>query len=131
MNFIIPLFVLIIISSLEQSETTFTIGFIGYFICLCSASCSQSSVKEGALKVFSIVFSVYVVSAYIFSLSFAQGQFFLVFDPTHYIVSFTSVNFWDWDRFWELLESCYKNFGDNNGLYVGCMEQLAEHRQIK
>lgn len=124
MYFIIPLFVLIFISLFEQSVTTFIIGFIGYFICLCSASYSQSSVKKGAQKVLSIVFPVYVVSAYIFSLSFAQGQFFLVFDPTHYIVSFTNINFWDWDRFWEILEACYINFGDNNGLYVGCMELM-------
>ncbi len=68
-------------------------------------------------KVFSIVFSVYVVSSLISSYSFLNEQFFYVVDPVEYIETYSNINSWSWNNSFTTLTDTYLFFADNNGLY--------------
>lgn len=68
-------------------------------------------------KVFGAVFSIYVISAFIASLSFQNGLHFYVVDPVEYIETYSSCQSWSWDNTLSILSQTYLDFADNNGLF--------------
>lgn len=68
-------------------------------------------------KFWLIISTSYILLAYIFSFSFENGNFFLVFDPSHYLLDYQSArNFHLQGIITELYEN-YINLSDNNVLY--------------
>ncbi len=68
-------------------------------------------------KLFGIIFTVYIISAFIASRSFLNGQFFYVVDPVEYIETYSNINTWSWNSSLSTLTNTYLFFADNNGLY--------------
>jgi len=89
----------------------FLLGFCSVF------SIRNSSKRMNCGKVFGVVFSVYVISAFIASRAFLNGQSFYVDDPLKYIDLYSKVNSWSWESSFTVLTDTYLFFKDNNGLF--------------
>ena len=68
-------------------------------------------------KVLGIVFTVYIISAFIASRSFLNGQSFYVGDPLKYLAGYSNINIWSWDEALEVITQTVFFFSDDNGLY--------------
>ena len=126
MYIVFALVVLLVVNLLDRSMATLVSSLIIFGLCLWSSSMGKTNDARGnGRKVFGVVFPIYLVSAYIFSLSFANGGFFYVNDPQRYLIRFMSVHTWSWDYFWDSLYECYFMFSDSNALYNSTMDGIA------
>jgi hypothetical protein len=115
---IIPLLLLIIISAADGHLSTLVATTVAYTVLLRSTMGIRNKfARNGGIKLFGIVFSLYLISSYIASFSFLQGNYFFVKDPVKYINMFASTNSWSFDDFLFDLYHNYFEFGDNNPLY--------------
>lgn len=126
MYILFALIALVVVNVLDGSLATLVSSLIIFGLCLWSSSRGETNdIKRGGHKVFGVVFPVYIISAYIFSLSFADGEYFYVNDPLRYLQRFMSVNSWSWDYFWDSLYEGYFMFSDRNALYNNFMDGIA------
>lgn len=106
---------IIIVSSLDSSSASFVactlIILCGLLLCLTV----NRRVRSGAFKTLLVVSSVFIASAYIFSLSFDQNNCFAVSDSMRYLIYYQ--NSTEYVRGWGYLYDTYLRFTDNNGLY--------------
>ena len=83
--------------------------------------------KEGyrskGMKLFLMVYSIYIVIAYIFSLSFLNGEYFAVSDPSRYIENYMYSTTFLFDV--DYIKSCYFGLADNNALYNSFLNVVA------
>lgn len=77
------------------------------------------------MKVCAAVTIVYLVSTYIVSFSFDDGNTFVVSDSMRYIYTHRDVSFTSYEVR-QYLISCYVYLSDNNGLYNVCLNYLAQ-----
>ena len=126
MFFVLAIIALLIVNMLDGSMATLVLSSIVFGLCLWSSTRGKTNeVRENGKKVFSIVFTIYIISAYIFSLSFANDEFFYVNDPQRYLGRFMSINSWSWESVWKSLYECYFMFSDSNALYNSTMDGIA------
>ena len=126
MHIIFALIALIVVNVLDGSLATVVSSMIVFGLCLWSSSRGKThEVRENGKKIFGVVFPIYIISAYIFSLSFADGGFFYTNDPQRYLQRFLSVYSWSWDDFWNSLYECYFMISDSNALYNSTMDGIA------
>lgn len=118
MWYIVALFALIIVGIFDGHISSVAAMSLLYVLGLWSVNSIKNREKrlQGG-KVFGIVFSVYVISAFIASRSFLDGQYFYVSDPMKYIEQYGNVNTWDWNYVFIILSDTYLYFADNNGLF--------------
>lgn len=111
-------------SSVAALFLLFVLGFL-----------SVNSIKKDADrnyggKVFGVVFSTYVLSAFIASISFWDGKYFYVVDSMKYIEDYGNISTWSWDYTFTILSQTYLFFADNNGLFnqsLGFWAYIANH----
>lgn len=118
MWYIVALFSLLIVGVLDGHTSSFaalSLMFILGFVSVNSRKNATDRVNCG--KVFGIVFSVYVISAFIASQSFLNGQYFYVSDSMKYIETYSGVSTWSWENTFDDLSQTYFYFADNNGLF--------------
>lgn len=116
-HFIFSIIILIAINILDGSFSSFFASIIVYILGLLYSQKVNGENKKYSLKLFFTVYSCYLVSAYIFSLSFYDGNYFLLSDPTSSIAIFDNnyvlkdiLNFQD-------TISSYLNLVDENTIY--------------
>lgn len=118
MSFILALIALLLVGALDGHMSSLVAMSLLYVLGLLSVySINNSEVRKQAGKVLGIVFPVYVLSAFIASQSFLNGQYFYVSDSMKYIEVFKNVNIINWNDVLITLEKQYFYFEDNNGLY--------------
>ena len=126
MYILFALIALVVVNVLDGSLATLVSSLIIFGLCLWSSSRGETNdIKRNGHKVFGIVFPIYIISAYIFSLSFADGGYFYVNDPQRYLQRFMNVHSWSWSYFWDSLYQCYFMFSDSNALYNNVMDGIA------
>lgn len=126
MYIIFALISLVVVSVLDGSVAAFVASLVAFGLCLWSSSRGETNeMKRNGHKVFGVIFPIYIISAYIFSLSFADGGYFYVNDPQRYLQRFMIVHSWSWDYFWDSLYQCYFMFSDSNALYNNTMDGIA------
>lgn len=125
MYIVVALIALLLVNVLDGSLATLVSSLIVFVLCLWSSSRGKTDeVRKSGKKVFGVVFPIYIISAYIFSLSFAKDGFFYVNDPQRYLWRFMNVNSWSWGKFRDSLYECYFQFNDSNALYNSTMDGL-------
>ncbi len=126
MYIIFALIALVVVCVLDGSVAAFVASLVAFGLCLWSSSRGETNeMKRNGHKVFGVIFPIYIISAYIFSLSFADGGYFYVNDPQRYLQRFMIVHSWSWDYFWDSLYQCYFMFSDSNALYNNTMDGIA------
>lgn len=126
MYIFVALIALLFVNILDGSMSTLVLSLIVFGLCLWSSTIGRASdIRKNGHKVFGVVFPIYVISAYIFSLSFSDGNYFLVSDPQRYLFRFLNVHSWTFENFWAELYECYFSFNDSNALYNYGMDGLA------
>ena len=126
MHIVFALIALIVVTVLDGSLATIVSSLIVFGLCLWSSSIGKTNEeRKNGHRVFGIVFPFYIIFAYIFSLSFADGGYFYVNDPQRYLQRFMSVHSWSWNYFWDSLYECYFRFSDSNALYNSTMDGIA------
>ncbi len=98
-------------SSFAAMLLTFLLGFLSVY------SIKSQAGRTNGGKVFGIVFSVYVISAFIASRSFIDGQYFYVSDSMKYLATYSDVISWSWGDIFDHLSHTYLDFTDDNGLF--------------
>ncbi len=98
-------------SSVAALFLLFVLGFLSV------NSIKKDADKNHGGKVFGVVFSTYVLSAFIASMSFWDGKYFYVVDSMKYIEDYGNISTWSWDETMSILENQYFFFDDNNGLF--------------
>lgn len=124
--FLTSVLVLIVVNILDGSiSTLFASVFIYIFGYLYSLNVGVNF-KWNSVKLFFSVFSVYLLSAYIFSLSFQDNNFFLVSDPiAYYNREFSNTSNHNLNFYLNYLYRCYFEFADNNALYNSYLKLLS------
>lgn len=118
MWYIIALFALFIVGVFDGHTSSFVALLLMLFLGFLSVNTIKSQTgRSNASKVFGIVSSVYIISAFIASKSFLDGQYFYVADSMKYIYKYSNVNVWSWDSTLSRLFDTYFLFSDDNGLY--------------
>lgn len=120
---LIILLLIVLLSIIDSSISTFfflcTIYVFGAaFLC----TIHRNERKEG-LKLFNIVFGIYVVLAFVASLSFTESTHFFVSDSSDYIETYISGTEWLFDK--EDFIQCYFGFSDSNALYNAYLNLMA------
>ena len=72
-----------------------------------------------------IVSLVYMISGFIFSNSFEEGNYHIVFDPSHYIADFINNKQYFDGSIWKSLLFSYLDLSDNNILYYILLVQIS------
>lgn len=90
--FIISIIILLIINLLDASYSTLVASLVVYIIGFIYSQTTNNNHKRYSISLFLIVISCYLISAYIFSLSFSNGNHFLLSDPLKYIDEFSANN---------------------------------------
>jgi len=113
--YIFSALVIIIINILSGELSTLFLSIIIYIVGLLYSIKVPTEKRNYSIKLFFVVYTVYVISAYIFSISFQNGQHFLLSDPLSFI---ERSNFYNpnYDNFSALYNS-YIGFSDSNELY--------------
>lgn len=118
MWYVVSLFALFIVGLLDGHISSVAAMSLLYALGLWSFnSIKEREERVQGGKVFGIVFSVYVISAFIASRSFLGGQYFYVSDSMKYIDLFGNVTAWSWTDVSITLQDTYLYFTDNNGLF--------------
>ena len=126
MYIVAAIIALVVVNVLDGSLATLVSSLMVFILCLWSSRGGKTDeARENWKKVFGVVFPIYILSAYIFSLSFADGGYFYVNDPQRYLQRFLSVRSWSWDYFWNSLYECYFGLSDSNALYNSTLESIA------
>lgn len=76
-----------------------------------------------SLKLYNIVFMVYVTFAFIVSCSFSKTDYFLVSDPSRYLDFFLNSTYVSWQK--DAIVRCYLEFTDSNALYNAYLNNIA------
>ena len=118
MWYFVALFALFIVGIFDGHTSSFAAMFLMFLLGFLSVNSikSQVGITNGG-KVFGIVFSVYIISAFIASRSFLDGQYFYVVDSMKYIEEYGNISIWSWNYTFTILSQTYLFFADNNGLF--------------
>lgn len=113
--FFIVILTMFIVSALDASIASF--GACLFILLTGTVLCNTiaSDARNDAYRTVYIVSSVYLISAFIFSLSFDQNNCFAVSDSVRYLQYYQDSH--SYFRGWDYLHETYFNFTDNNGLY--------------
>lgn len=113
--FIISFASIVVCAIADNSFAAFIAGIIiiAAGIMLCMTVNAEN--RDGAFKTLYSVIPIYVISAYIFSLSFDQNNFFAVSDSMRYLQYYQGSR--AYFRESSYLVDTYIRFTDNNGLY--------------
>lgn len=113
--FIISFVSIIICAIVDGSLAAFIAGMIiviaGIMLCMTV----NAEYRDGAFKTLFAVIPFYVISAFVFSLSFGQDKFFAVSDSMRYLQYYQNSR--SYFRGSDYLVDTYINYTDNNGLY--------------
>lgn len=112
---IMALVTIFTMSFLDSSPASFWASILVLLSGLLLCKSIDSTKRRGAYKTLFIVTSVYISSAYIFSLSFDQYTSYVVSDSMRYLQYYQ--NSTEYVRGWGYLYDTYIRFTDNNGLY--------------
>lgn len=107
------LFINILAFSLSSLFAIILIYIIGFLF----SQKVQKKYKNDSAKLFFYVFSIYLISGYVFSLSFNIRDNFLLSDPTVYIEQFSKNWSLDKSLIIDYLYGCFIKLNDNNALY--------------
>jgi hypothetical protein len=117
-------FALVITNLLDFNESTMVFSTVAFGLCaFISMRGEKSQEKVGCVKVFGIVFAIYIISTFIVSRSFINNRLFYGYDPANDLILF-NVTDWSWSEYWFQLGWSYLDFGDTNGLYYENMKGL-------
>ena len=118
MWYIVAFISLLIVGVLDGHTSSFAALSLMFILGLVSVNSRKNTTdRVHGGKVFGLVFSVYVISAFISSQSFLNGQYFYVSDSMKYIETYSRVSTWSWDNTFDDLSQTYFYFADNNGLF--------------
>lgn len=115
--FFLSFFLLIIINILDASYSTMFASSIVYIIGLLYSFTVDKNNRYQSVKLFLTIYSVYLISAYIFSFSFHDGNYFLMSDPLSYIEEFSIIRDNSIEFYLDYFYDCYFNLADNNALH--------------
>lgn len=99
----------------DSSYAAFIAGMFIIFVGTMACMTINADKRAGAFKTLFSVYPVYVISAYIFSLSFDQNNCFAVSDSMRYLQYYQDSRVYF--RGWSYLADTYISYTDNNGLY--------------
>lgn len=118
MWYLVAFFALLVVGIFD-GHTSSMVAMLFMFLCglLSVNSIKFQAGRSNGDKVFGIVFSVYVISALIASISFRDGKYFYVVDSMKYIQEYGNISIWSWDYTLSILSQTYFLFADNNGLF--------------
>ena len=113
--FIISFVSIAVCAIADSSYAAFIAGM--FIISVGIMACMTINVERraGAFKTLFCVYPVYVISAYICSLSFDNNKCFAVSDSMRYLQYYKNSE--DYFRGWSYLADTYISYTDNNGLY--------------
>ena len=118
MWYIIAFLVLIIVGLLDGHTSSVVAMLLLYLLGFLSVNLRNNAAdRSSGSKVFGKVFSVYVISVFIASRSFLNGQSFYVEDPIKYIDKYGIINTWSFSDALEVVTQTIFFFSDDNGLY--------------
>lgn len=118
MWFFIAFFVLLFVGILDGHISSVVAMLLVLVLGFWSVNSTKTKAEKACgSKVFGIVFIVYVISAFIASKSFLNGQFFFVSDSVKYIEKFSNVNTLYWEDHLFSLAQTYFFLDDSNGLF--------------
>ena len=118
MWYFVALFALFIVGVFDGHTSSFAAMLFMFLLGFLSVNSIKSPLgRSNGGKVLGIVYSVYVISAFIASRSFLDGQYFYVVDSMKYIANYSNVTSWSWDYVFSRLSNTYFLFSDDNGLY--------------
>lgn len=123
MLFILVLLILVLLSILDESVASFELGIRMYAIGVMVVCILKGGNWKYSFRLYSVVFGVYFVVAYIASLSFNNIDYFWVFDPTRYIESYMNRTLFYFDV--DDLIKCYLGFADSNFLFNAYLNVMA------
>ena len=118
MWYIVAFLILLLVGLLDGHTSSMTALFLLYILGFMSINTIKGRLNRSSGSiVFGIVFSVFIISAFISSRSFLNGQDFYVADSVKYIAEYGTIHSWSWNNSIYTLTNTYLFFADNNGLY--------------
>lgn len=118
MWFLLAIVVLLVVGLVDGHIASITAMMLLFVMGLLSVNTRKNKLeRDNGARVFGIVFSIYMISAFIASQSFLNGQFFYVSDSMKYLEVYSDVSVWSWSETFQHLSQTYFNFTDDNGLY--------------
>lgn len=125
MTYIIAALIIIIVGSLDRSNAAMTICMEMYAAGALFILAFLRKNRKSSFRLFNIVFSVYIIMAYIVSLSFSANNNFLLSDPSKYIYTymFRTSYFLTSEDFL----NCYLGLADNNFLYNAYLNLMSNY----
>lgn len=106
-----------VINLLDGSTSSLFASIIVYIIGFFYSFNVEREKRSYSSKLFFVVYTIYLISAYIFSLSFQKGHHFLLIDPLTYLQEFSSVRDNSIEFYLQYFKDCYFLLTDNNALY--------------
>lgn len=113
--FIIVILTILILSALDASIASFLAGLFILLTGMGLCKTITNNARSGAYRTVYAVSVVYLISAFIFSLSFDQNTCFAVSDSMRYLQYYQDSH--SYFRGWDYIYETYSEFSDNNGLY--------------
>lgn len=113
--FILSFLSILVCAVIDNSFAAFVAGLFIITVCVVMCQTVTKACRSGAYKTLLAVLPVYIISAFIFSLSFDKGRCFSVSDSMRYLEYYQ--NSTDYTREIGYLYDTYFRFTDNNGLY--------------
>mgnify|MGYP000911697811 CR=1 FL=1 len=113
----ISIFTLIIIIIIEGSLSSLFASIFVYSIGFFFSLNVERNKRSYSIKLFFIVSTIYLISAYIFSLSFQSGSYFLISDPLTYLEEFSLDRDNSIEFYLQYFYDGYFKLSDNNVLH--------------
>ena len=121
--FILILALIVLFTVLDASISSFILLMIAYATGLGVTLTLSGNIRRKGRNIFYIIFAVYIVTAYITSLSFSTLDHFLVSDSSRYIDSYINRIHFFYNK--QDFIDCYFHFADNNLLYNAYLNTMA------
>lgn len=120
---IVNLLLVLVVSVIDDSVSSFFFLCMIYLLGIVFSLIIPKEYKKDEIKLFDVIYLVYIISALIVSFSFSTTDYYLVSDSSRYIETYMQGTQMFFDS--EDLSKCYLEFSDSNLLYNAYLNAMA------